>query len=238
MLRCLPYILLASTLAGAVPADSTNGPTAAAKADQVFHVQKPQTGDQVTLKSGKTIHGVKILRATALQLVLEVLPRIEPLIIPARQVAAFQYGPDDTPLTATPSPPGKQEEPEDSRSRVLLAVKTSPELIRKMAAPISTDAVVFEQQDILTTLRDVAGRSGVTISIGPMLSAWPLKERITTAQIGAGDSFDDFIRESLARVAPWIAVEFDFDELHFSVRESIPSPHAQNEPGSIATGLK
>ncbi|MDP2326284.1 MAG: hypothetical protein Q8N51_19960, partial [Gammaproteobacteria bacterium] len=166
-MRCwILYILVFGLCAGA-PAGAPQpdaGPTNFSR--DAVETPIRRTGDHITLKSGKVLHGVKIVRRTSLHLVLEILPEIKPLLIPVRQVAAIEYGtleprsprpgPDPGPATAVTGPI-------EPASDVFNAVKVSPELIEKMGAPFTPDPIDFENQDIVNVLRSISILSRVNI---------------------------------------------------------------------------
>ncbi|MBL7649287.1 MAG: hypothetical protein JNK74_24175 [Candidatus Hydrogenedentes bacterium] len=168
--------------------------------------------DRITLKSGRVLRGVKIVRTTPFKLVLEVLPAVEPLEIPARQVVSVAYGerPSSEPQEARQEPAEKGD-----TSQVLQAVKVSPDLIKKLSAPLREKSVNFLRQDLLNTLRSAGILFGVPVTFGTRLEKLPVEERLVSVSLSEGASFEGFIRDTLAPELPWLKVEYRFDAVHF-----------------------
>lgn len=171
--------------------------------------------DRITLKSGRELTGVKVIRSTPFKLVLEVIPSLEPLEIPTRQVAGITYGEPETIETAETSPP---ESTEDS-TRVLQAVKLSPDLVKKMSESLSEKTIDFTRQDIINPLRSAGIMSDVPITFGKTLENLPVEQRILSLILMEGVSFDDFLRNTVAPKAPWLKIEYRFDSVHFDYQE-------------------
>lgn len=229
----LPYILLAGLAGTGLPAESDgNAP------GDVRPIHR--TGDQITLKSGKVLHGIKIIRKTPFALTLKVIPGVDPLIIPAKQVASIQYGALDPRFDP---PPPLDTADDELRVDVLPATKTSSELIEKMGTPFTEERLLYESQDIVSILYIVAIRSGVPVSIGESVEQRPLEDRKVSLVLDPGATMDIFIDEVLAEHAPWLKVRFGIDELHFEVRDTWragetgqTAPGKEKRPGVEATG--
>ncbi len=205
-MQCMVLVaLMLDTLpagAEAVDAQAASPPRAEARSD-----------DQITLKSGRILQGVKVIGETPFKLVLEVIPALEPLEIPARQVVSIRYGarsPEG--MEATKPEPSA---PEESTPQVLQAVKTSPDLLKKLSAPMTEETVEFRRQDLLNTLRSAGILFGVPVTFGSRLESLPLEERIVSLKLPEGGTFEDFIQDSLALELPWLTVEYRYDTIHF-----------------------
>ena len=245
----VPYILGVGLCVSAV----AGGPLSALQQSERMEEQTPpsiqRTGDQITLKSGKVLHGVKITRRTALNLVLESLPGVKPLVIPLRQVASIEYGalstrPTETKRPIQPPAPIK-DPPQATGTDVLQAVRLSPELIEKMARPFTDEPIEFENQDIVNILRSVSILSRVPISLDAAINHLPTDQRRATLELPAGTSFDDFLETKFGPELPWLRAEFRFDRLHFALIGSRPDGGAdavedaeKEESRAINAGLQ
>lgn len=224
----VPYILgvglCASTVAGAPPPQQP--PRQSERMEDDMPASLRRTGDQITLKSGKVLHGVKITRRTALNLVLETLPGVKPLVIPIRQVESIEYGALNSRPTEierpTQPPVPVAAPPQASATDVLQAVRLSPELIEKMARPFTDEPIEFENQDIVTILHSVSILSRVPISLDAAINHLPTDQRRATLELPAGTSFDDFLETKFGPELPWLRAEFRFDRLHFALIGSRP----------------
>jgi hypothetical protein len=176
--------------------------------------EAPFTGDRILLKSGRILSGARVVRQTSLHYVLEVVPGVDPLLIPLRQVVSLKRG-APIHLAAPPDPPPPPEEQAD----VLAATKISPDLIRRMATALSDSAITFENEDVVAVLRHVAKLSGVAITIGPELDQRPPDERRGTFNLSPGASFNTLIREQLKPALPWIVLDYRYNALHFSIAQ-------------------
>lgn len=169
--------------------------------------------DQITLKSGRVLQGVKVIRSTPFKLVLEVIPTVEPLEIPVRQVVSILYG--ERERESVDESDAEAPESSGDASQILQAVKISPELIKKMSDPLQGKTVNFVRQDLLNTLRSAGILFGVSVDFGPGLERMPLEERIVSLSLPEGGSFEEFIRGSLARELPWLTVDYQYDLVYF-----------------------
>jgi len=181
--------------------------------------------DQITLKSGRVLQGVKVIRSTPFKLVLEVIPAVEPLEIPARQVVSIVYGERQEVRVDEPAPEVAQASRDTSQ--ILQAVKISPDLVKKMSAPLNQKTIDFARQDLLNTLRSAGIVFGVPVTFGPRLEDLPIEKRIVTLRLPEGGSFEDFIRGALARELPLLKVEYRFEVVHFDSPKLDPMALAQ-----------
>lgn len=172
-----------------------------------------QYDDRITLKSGKVLQGGKIVRTTPFKLFLEILPAIEPLEIPTRQVVAISYG--QPKAKAGEDTTVAQAEEADEPSHVLPATKVSPDLVKRMTSPIAEEALTFNEQDLLNTLRSAGILSGVSVTFGPKFEDTPTEERVFSLRLESGTSFEDFFRDTLTPLVPWLNMEYRFDTVHF-----------------------
>lgn len=209
----LHYIVLATLLLNNAPAQAGAGSDAP---DLPIPASSPPTkpsGDVVTLKSGRILQGVKVVQTTPFKILLEVIPSLEPLAIPIKQVVSIEYGPRDsqTPPDQTIAPPASG----GGTSNILQAVKISPELVKKMATPITDKTIEFNAQDLVNTLRSAGIMSGVAVSFGPQLEGLPREKRTVSLSLAGGITFDRFIRDMLIPSVPWLKVEYQFNSIYF-----------------------
>lgn len=209
----LHYIVTAAALLSTATGFSEAASDSAVTAASAIVLTDKDPGDVVTLKSGRVLKGVKIIEATPFKLYLEVLPSVEPLAIPIKQVVSIQYG---TPEIQPPleSSSAKPEDGLDS-TNVLQAVKISPDLLKKLNTPITDKTVEFNAQDLVNTLRSAGIMSGVTVTIGPQLEGMPSEKRNVSLSLAGGITFDRFIREIVTPTVPWLKVEYQFDSIYF-----------------------
>lgn len=175
--------------------------------------------DSVTLKSGRVLQGIKVLRVTPFKLFLEIIPALEPLEIPVKQVSAINYGqPTASESPAPPPAPASSVE----ASRTLQAVKISPDLAIRLAAPFTRKALEFNEQDLLNSLRSAGIMSEIPVTFGPELESLPREKRTMTLRISEGISFDRFVRDTLTPQIPWLKIEYRFDSVYFEYQ--LPPP--------------
>ena len=207
-MRALACMVLVALLPGTISAGAQPVGTEGAAPPRA----EERNDDRITLKSGRVLRGVKIIQTTPFKLVLEVIPAVEPLEIPARQVVSVAYG------ERPPEEPDKTEQEttdEGDTSQVLQAVKVSPDLLKKLSAPLTEKSVNFMRQDLLNALRSAGILFGVPVSFGPRLENLPTEERLVSVSLSEGTSFEGFIRDTLAPQLPWLKVEYRFDAVHF-----------------------
>lgn len=218
-MSALYYIVLAAISLHSAAELEQDGGTRSIPAPAPVPASAPapdQNADSVTLKSGRVLQGVKVVQSTPFKLFLEIIPSVEPLEIPVKQVTSVAHGRPEAPRSEVPvAPPVDTEE---EASTVLQAVKISPDLAKKMAAPLTDKAIEFNDQDLLNTLRSVGILSGVPVTFGPKLEKLPREERTISLRLAGGMSFDRFIRDTLAPSVPWLEIEYHFDAMYFELR--------------------
>lgn len=172
-----------------------------------------QHGDSVTLKSGRILQGIRVLRVTPFKLFIEIIPALEPLEIPVKQVAAIDYGQPDP--AESPAPPPDPSASAVEATRTLQAVKISPDLALRLATPFTRKVLEFNEQDLLNSLRSAGIMSGIPVTFGPELESLPREKRTMTLRLPEGISFDRFVRDTLTPNIPWLKVEYRFDSVYF-----------------------
>lgn len=228
----VPYILMASVCAatGGGQGQAAATPGLGAVPSSGTAAQQP-TGDRIVLKSGHALDGVRLLRTTPIHLVLEIVPGIEPLLIPRGQVVRVAQG-GNTVVHAAAAPPDLQPVP--SEPDVLAAIRMTPEFVERISAPLVEEERVFERQDIVNVIRLAGTLCGVAVKIEPEVEEQSMERRIGRWALPANASFEDFLRVHLASQAPWLECTFESDLVRISIAEepddTTPGPETSQSP--------
>lgn len=175
-------------------------------------------GDQIFLRSGRSLHGVRVLSETQVEVKVEVLPGLPPLILPASQVVSIRY---ETP------PPDRSRfesagEKDDGGATVLRARKMAPSFSKALAAELKLDKQNLRDADIVVVLEAMAKAHSITIQIGPAVRARPVKDRRCTLRVKEGQTLDSFLMETVSAALPWLHISYGFDQINVIVDEKNP----------------
>lgn len=209
----LHQIVLVAALLTAASVEQQSTETASGAPTAPESAPEEHLDDQITLKSGRVLQGVKVIRKTPFKLVLEVIPAVEPLEIPLKQVVSIRYGSPKRDVNQGDAEP--QGNTQLEQSQILHAVKMSPELLAKLAASFTEKPIAFSRQDLLNILRSVGILSGVPVSFGPALDELNVEERILSMEVPAHSSFESFIRDVLGPSVTWVSVEYSLNGVKF-----------------------
>jgi hypothetical protein len=173
-------------------------------------------GDQILLRSGKSLQGVRVLSETQIEVKVEVHTGIPPLVLPASQVKSIQY--DQPRVFDSATAPPEKKGP-SARSAVLLlpARKMAPTFSKRLAGNVAMHVRVFHERDIVGVLDIVARERNVSIIFAQDVRDRPERERRCSLTIRAGQSLDSFLQDTVCKAAPWLKIDYAFDSIKVSL---------------------
>ena len=157
------------------------------------------------------------MNAGRLEVAVEVLPGLAPLILPASQVVSIRYGSREDEPTRIPAPQQAEATPEE-KPEVLPARAMAPEFSRRLATPVALERREFRHQDVIEILEAAAKAQNIPLTIRASVRRTAEAKRRCTLQIPAEQTFDGFLRQNVTRAMPWLRFEYGFDEVEVSVK--------------------
>lgn len=185
-------------------------------------------GDTVSLKSGKTLRGVKVLRVTPSMVEVEYAAGQPVMKIPRKLVAGIKY---ENPANA---PSAKTAEPDKAAgSDVMVAEEISAEFNKKLTAPIPGAPLEFKDQDALTVLKDLADRAQVVLAVDPEALVIPEAQRKLTIAVPKDATLSTLLREGFRSAVPALKFSLQFDKILVASTEA----EARKAAGPVPPGL-
>ncbi len=199
-------------------------PAAAGKdAASTFKIE----GDTVSLKSGKQLRGVKVLRVTPSTVELEYAPGQPVMKLPRRLVTSIEYeNPANAPASAATGP-------EKPGGDMMVAEEISAEFNKKLTAPLPGTPLDFKDQDALTVLKGLADRAQVLLAVDPEAQKVPEAQRKLTLAVPAGATLSTLLREGFRTAVPALKFSLQFDKILVTSTEA----EARKAAGPVPPGL-
>jgi hypothetical protein len=216
-------IMIASVLLGGpdlAQPESTGPAENASRQPQVI-------GDDITLRSGRTLLGVRVLEETPTELRVEVLPGIPPLVLPVRQIKSIRYG------RARPTPLRKKagDAPDETGPKVsvlLPATKIAPEFSRRLARKNKGENKRFTGEDLAKLLEKVARDQSTRITFSRNARREAETMQNCEAVLNAGQTLDSFLQKTIADTYPRLKIDYLFDEIAVSLKSDNASTLREN----------
>ncbi len=174
-------------------------------------------GDQITLRSGKVLQGVRVVSETQVEVKVEVLPGLPILILPASQVVSVLHG-DKRLREKTSEAPNDEKLSDKSSTEILPASKMAPDFSKRLATKNTDKSQQFRNRDIVAVLRIAAKKWGVPITFHQALLERPAPQRRCTLALETGQSLHGFLHDTVPAVAPWLQIEYLFDQIEVSLK--------------------
>jgi len=185
-------------------------------------------GDTVSLKSGKQLRGVKVLRITPSMIEVEYAPGQPVMKIPRKMVTKIEYENPANAPEVTAAGPEKA-----GGGDVMVAEEISAEFNKKLTAPLPGTPLEFKDQDALAILKDLADRAQVTLAVDPEAQKVPEAQRKMTLSVPATATLSTLLREEFRNAVPALRFSLQFDKI------LVASVEAENlkATGSLPPGL-
>jgi hypothetical protein len=184
-------------------------------------------GDKVSLKSGKQLRGVKVLRVTPSMVELEYAPGQPVMKLPRRLVTNIEY---ENPANAPAAAAGAEEA---GSGDVMVAEEISAEFNKKLTAPLPGAPLDFKDQDALIVLKDLADRAQVVLAVAPEAQQVPEAQRKITLSVPKDATLSTLLREGFRTAVPALKFSLQFDKVLVSSTEA----EALKAAGPLPPGL-
>ena len=188
-------------------------------------------GDTVTLKSGKVLKNVQVLKTTLTEVHVQTLLNssedLPPLIVPRKFVESIEYD-DYDPKTAALAKKQSQQNP-----GVMSGFAVSKDMGEKLHGKLPAPRLSFEDRDVLDVLRDLSKTVGVTIDVSDGVRAIPTQDRRWTFQAADDMTLFLLLQEKLPEKFPNLAVDYQFDRILVRTKEE--GAPAAKEPADAPT---
>ena len=182
----------------------------AAKSSETTAVKSPKStkpkGDRIVFTSGTMLKGVQVLDTDRHVATVRAFPGLAPLVLPLSQIKEIIYD-DFEPAKAGPA--GKP--PEARKPGLVYGVKLSPELDRKLIAPLPDALLHINAKDHVEVLIQTAKQIGIKLSIAQAVRDIPKEERVWTEEVMPGTSMLSLLQENLQDAFPEIKVVYQYD---------------------------
>ncbi len=202
---------------GEPPMGPPPGPPAEPTPAVTDEAPPPPDGDIVTLKTGKKLTGMQVLRETPTSVEMLAMEGVPPLILPRTQVQSIQYDAID------PNKPGwnKQEEEAASKPEVIMGEEVSAEFHRKLTKPLSeNEPVKFEDEGYVRLLRELSRRADVMLEVAEAAKELPVDQRQASFTVKPGTSLLTFLQDDFLKAFPQLAVKIQFDKIILTSKEA------------------
>ncbi len=171
-------------------------------------------GDIITLKSGKKMYGVQVLRELPDKIEVQVKEGMEPLVLPRRLIQSIQYDNID-PLR---SKIFQEVQGQSKNEGVIPGEELSQEFNQKMKAPLSDQPLVYQNIGILKLLAELTQKVGVGLEVDESMKSMPMEQRIKSFEIPPGTSLYKFLQTDFANAYPQVSITYKFDKIHISLK--------------------
>ncbi|NIA15252.1 MAG: hypothetical protein GWP08_14375 [Nitrospiraceae bacterium] len=187
----------------------------------------PQQGDVITLRSGRQIKNVQVLRAKAGVYEIQVTEDVK-LILPRRQVVKIDY--DDIQPNARGN---RKTAPADTGGSLLQGTKLDPRLAAKLTGPIPGTPVEFEDKDLLSILAWLSETAGVEIAVDDSVKAIPPEQRRWDVVAEPGATLGSMLRDKLLKQFPNLTLVYQSDKLLVALKPSTEAPAPAPAPVAV-----
>lgn len=183
-------------------------------------------GDVITLKSGKKLAGVQVLRELPNVVEVEVQEGLEPLKLPRKQVVSIQYDDID---------PIRQRRLEEMKAAapgpdIIPGEKLSPEFNLKLKNSLSDAPLSFKDIGFANLLTKLCEQIGVELQIEDSARKLPMDQRIRSFEIKPGTSLFTFLQTDFVTAYPTLTVMYKYDKIIVEGKEAEAGNPAESAP--------
>lgn len=177
------FISLTATFAYAQDEDTDENTDEVTEEEATFvdplEAARAKGGDILMMKSGAIMSGVQIIRSSPTQYEVEILPGMEPMKIPRRQVKMVEMDNID-PLRERRL---RESMPKPEDELMTGGKELDPAFVEKLKKPIPGAPLIFDKEDYVTVFAKLAQKTKVEIIIDPALKKLLPAQRLWTLKI-------------------------------------------------------
>jgi len=208
--------------------DSAPTPPDATPPSDADTAAAPLTGDVVTLKDGKVMSGVQVVRATPSIVAIQIVPGVEPLELPRKMVESIAYD-NLRPEDVKEGMAGQAgDEAGGGQGEISL------ELATNLGKAVTETPMPLADRDVVEVLEEFATKLEVELEILPEVRQMQPARRLWNATIPAGMAFTTLLREKLPADFPMLEAVFTFERVQLQRKpvEGAAPPPPQAAPGA------
>jgi len=191
-----------------------------APADEEKEPEK--TGDIITLKTGRELHGVQIIDEDPRELTIQVVEGATPMKLQRKFVKSVVYDKEN------PSRK-KRAKPASTKLSVITGKKVSDEFGKKLGQPLSDEALIFKQMGFMRLVRQLAEKVNVTYEITEATKSIPMEERKRDFNIKPKTSLFSFLQEDFATAYPKLEAVYLHNKLVITTKEDAKAMAAKKK---------
>lgn len=220
---------------GALPPDGSGNPPssdagdiadpALESAESVAWKPELPAGDVITLKTGKVLRNVQVLKTTLTEIHVQTLlgggEELPPLVVPRKYVQSIEYD-DFDPNAATALAKQQGQHTPGIMSGFAVSRDMGEKLHQKLSPPLN-----FQDRDLVELLRELSERTGVVIDVSEEVRALPSQNRRWTFQSAEDLTLFLLFQEKLPQKFPDLTVDYQFDRV-------LVRPKTDGEPANSA----
>jgi hypothetical protein len=155
------------------------------------------------------------LRQTPAEYFVEIVPGVEPLRVPRRQVASVEYD------NIEPSRMRRRSQIEGGHEDDMIpGHRLHPDLGRKLSADISEPPIQFENEDLVQVLNRLGERAGVAIEIGEPVLQIPPEQRRCTVNVPAGATLMTVLQQAVLTQFEMLEVVYQYDKVLITTKQA------------------
>jgi hypothetical protein len=203
-------------------------PEAGAETATPDEAAAPVAGDVITMKDGKVITGVQVVRATPSIIAIQIVPDVEPLELPRKMVESIAYDnlrPEDVKLGMAD---GSGEAAGGGQGEISL------ELATNLGKSVTDTPLPLADRDVVEVLEEFARKLDVELEILPEVRQMQPARRLWNTTIPAGMAFTTLLREKLPADFPMLEAVFTFERVQLQRK---PAEGAAPPPPPPAPGI-
>jgi hypothetical protein len=193
-------------------------------------------GDTVTLKSGKSLTNVQVLKTTLTEVHIQTLinpgPDLPPLVIPRQFVESVEYDNYD------PNVAAMEQQTSLQTPGLMSGFEVSKDMGEKLNTKI-TPPLSFQNRDLVDVLAKLSKDLGVTIEVSDEVKALTPQARLWTFESADDITLSILLQEKLPEKFPELMAEYQFDRIivKSKLTEAPEETPTADAPASAAAGV-
>jgi hypothetical protein len=182
-------------------------------------------GDIVFLTTGKQIEGIQVLRESAVAVHIQVLPGMDPLVLPQKIVQSIVY--DDIDPNTMP-----REEMSRDMPGVIAGKKVSKKFHDKLTKALYEEETVLDDRVCHDVLNVLSQKAGVNVEVSEKAKAVLDEDQPRNYTIAPGMSLLAFLQTELLKIHPRLKVTFQYQKIRIGERNEKDAPDKEGTGGT------
>ena len=178
---------------------------AGAEEDAASPFSPDKTSGAVTLKSGQTLEGIRVVGLTTIDYIVEVYDGVY-IRLPRGQVVSVE---SEAWINSNRARPRDTTEP----SVLLPGRRISPQLNARLNRRMVAERVEYEQADFLDVFDDIEEFTGASFEMAPELEQLPEEDREWRVTLDPGDTLLTLLQDKFGSSFPEVQVVYGYDHV-------------------------